>query len=364
MIKFDLHIHSIASKYKESAGIVDASTAENAKVLLGKLNESGVGLFSITDHNRFYPELYERLDELIAGGEFPAVHGLVAGVEFDVQMDPMMAKCHIITIFEAKNKHENYQKIYDVIEAQKLENKDAAYSKKDYEDILREIGLDAILIACQRNSLERHEGHHNSLSESTREPEELLMTGYINALEFQRPNVEGILRDNLRKIPANVMLVMGSDCHEWAVYPNHDSQQGNPQFQHSRANILPTFKGLLMAVTSPETRINQQENRNRDYVQSLQVGEKIVPLENGLIAIIGENGSGKSSLVKILHGKTSEPFVRKIREKNAVQFADTDGAKRLYIEQGQIVVSSVPGRIVTFSTKTFILGHWKCDLAI
>ena len=27
-------------------------------------------------------------------------------------------------------------------------------------------------------------------------------------------------------------------------------------------------------------------------------------------------------------------------------------------------VSSVPGRIVTFSTKSGILGHWKRDLAI
>jgi hypothetical protein len=27
-------------------------------------------------------------------------------------------------------------------------------------------------------------------------------------------------------------------------------------------------------------------------------------------------------------------------------------------------VSSVPGRIVTFSTKTGVLGHWKRDLAI
>ena len=43
-------IHSIASKYKESAGVVDESTVENAEVLLQKLNETGIGLFSITDH--------------------------------------------------------------------------------------------------------------------------------------------------------------------------------------------------------------------------------------------------------------------------------------------------------------------------
>ena len=35
-MKFDLHIHSIASKYKESDGIVDNSTIDNAEVLLNK----------------------------------------------------------------------------------------------------------------------------------------------------------------------------------------------------------------------------------------------------------------------------------------------------------------------------------------
>ena len=116
MIKFDLHIHSYASKYKEGKNIVDGSTIENAEVLMDKLNEQHVGLFSITDHNRFWPELYTRFDALISSGEYPNVKGLVAGVEFDVQMDPEMDKCHIITILDAKNKVENYQRIYNAIE--------------------------------------------------------------------------------------------------------------------------------------------------------------------------------------------------------------------------------------------------------
>ena len=36
-MKFDLHIHSFASKYKESNGIVDKSTIDNVDVLLNKL---------------------------------------------------------------------------------------------------------------------------------------------------------------------------------------------------------------------------------------------------------------------------------------------------------------------------------------
>lgn len=337
MIKFDLHIHSFASKYKESSGIVDASTIERIPILLQKLNEANVGLFSITDHNRFCPELYENFDKLIASGRYPKVQGLLAGVEFDVQIEPGMAKCHIITIFDAKNRNENYQKIHDVIERNKLERQDDYYVKRDYENLLREVGLDVILIACQRNSLDRHNGRHNSLSESTMDPEELLMTGYINALEFQRPNVEGILRDNLKKVPINVGLVMGSDCHEWDAYPNHDRNHVNPQFMHSKAKILPTFKGLLMAVTSPETRINQVVNRNQHFIQSISVGGVDIPLVNGLNAIVGENGSGKSTLLKVMHGTTGERFVSTLREKNHIFCSREETERQLFISQGQIV---------------------------
>jgi len=46
---------------KESAGIVDHSTKENLNILLSKLNEHNVALFSITDHNcclfRFFQEV-------------------------------------------------------------------------------------------------------------------------------------------------------------------------------------------------------------------------------------------------------------------------------------------------------------------
>lgn len=338
MIKFDLHIHSYASKYKEGKNIVDESTIEKAEILMEKLDEQCVGLFSITDHNRFWPELYVRLDALISSGRYPNVKGIVAGVEFDVQMDPEMGRCHIITVFDAKNAEENYQRIHNAIEAHLIEDKNGAYSRADFEKLLREIGLDVILIACQRSGLDRHEGKHNSLSESTMESEQLLMTGYINALEFQRPNVEGILRNNLKEIPDSVALVMGSDCHEWAVYPNHDATNINPAFHHSRAKILPTFKGLLMAVTSPETRINTQENRNRTYISSFRIGDVECPLSNGLNAIIGENGSGKSTILKLLNASRRERYVKDLMEKNKM-FCDTvDSSKRLYIGQGDIVL--------------------------
>jgi len=338
MIKFDLHIHSVASRYKEGKGIVDNSTIDNINNLLEKLDELEVGLFSITDHNRFYVELYHELDVEIKSGHYKNIRGLVAGVEFDVKMDMQMASCHIITIFNAQNEIANYSKIKETIDQYKLESKTDSYSREMFERILKEIGLDVILIACQRSGLDRHEGKHNSLSESTMDSEDLIMTGYINALEFQRPNVEGILRNNLKTVPRNVMLVMGSDCHDWSVYPNHDKTNGNSQFAHSRAKILPSFKGLLMAVTSPETRINQQVSKNSSYIKSFMIEDKKIPLVNGIIAIIGENGSGKSTLLKLLGNKAGSPkYVKEIVIHNKLICEAIDPSKLLFIEQGAII---------------------------
>lgn len=336
-MKFDLHIHSIASEYKEVPGIVDASTIDNIGILLKKLDENEVGLFSVTDHNRFYSDLYIALDNEIGSGKYN-VKGLLAGVEFDVQLDSDMGKCHIITIFDAQNNPKNYLKIQKSIEEKLLKEQVEYYTKDEYESILKKIGLDVILIACQRHSLNQYDGNHNSLSESSREPKELIKTGYINALEFQRPNVEGILKDNLREIPDNIGLVMGSDCHEWEVYPKHDRINGNGQFSHSRAKILPTFKGLLMAVTSPETRINQQENRNVNYIDKFTFGDRSIQLVNGINAIIGENGSGKSTLLSLLHNHVlSRSYAKKIIEINNLSCENKDSSRKLFIEQGEII---------------------------
>lgn len=337
-MRFDLHIHSFASKYKESNDIVDKSTIDNVDVLLHKLQEYEVGLFSITDHNRFDVELYEKLDSIIQTKAYSNVEGLLAGVEFDVQIDDEMGKCHIITIFDAKNSSDNYRRIEAGIRTDLLKSKDEYYTKERFEKILRAIGLDVILIACQRNSLDKQDGRHNSLSEASKEPIDLIKTGYINALEFQRPNVEGILKNNLKDIPVNIGLVMGSDCHEWNVYPKHDHKNGNKNFIHSRAKILPTFKGLLMAVTSPETRINQQANSNVNYIKEFFIGEQRIPLVNGINAIIGENGSGKSTLLKLLNDKVSSPaYIKALVNENKLTCNHSDSFCKLFIGQGEII---------------------------
>jgi len=340
VIKFDLHIHSIASKYKESAGIVDQSTKENIGVLLNKLNEHNVALFSITDHNRFDPDIYIEISNILSQVNHPyqSVKAVLAGVEFDVILDEGMAKCHIITIFDTNNEVDKLNMIKAGLQTNLLEDKQGAYTKNDFEKILKEIGLDAILIASQRKDISNQSGNHNSLSDSTQDVEQIIRVGYINALEFQKPKVEGILLNNLKAISLPITLFSGSDCHEWASYPYHDSRNQNREFHHSKAKILPTFKGLLMAVTSPETRFNCSDNTNTSIISSPKIKEQEIPLVNGINAIIGENGSGKTTLLKLINGKTSEPHVQKLILDNMLDASRTIDPQRIkYIEQGQII---------------------------
>ena len=340
VIKFDLHIHSKASKYKESAGIVDQSTKENLGVLLSQLNQHNVALFSITDHNRFDPELYIEIDNILAQGDhpYPNVKAVIAGVEFDVIVDEGMGKCHVIAIFDANNEADKYGKIEAGLQTILLTDPQGAYVKKDFEDILKSIGLNTVLIASQRKDIHNQNGNHNSLSDSAIDVEEIIRVGYINALEFQKPKVEGILLNNLKELSLPITLFSGSDCHDWSCYPYHDCKNQNKDFYHSKAKILPTFKGLLMAVTSPETRFNCSENNNASIIDSIEIKGQQLPLVNGVNAIIGENGAGKTTLLKLLNGKTSEAHVKNLVRDNALRANNSiDPQKVKYIEQGQII---------------------------
>lgn len=340
IIKFDLHIHSKASGYKESAGVVDQSTKENIDVLLSQLHEHQIALFSITDHNRIDADLYLEISNVLSqpNHSYPNVKRILAGVEFDVKLDKDMEKCHIIAIFDVKNDSVKLSQIKEGIEGNLLSDPQNSYTRNEFENILEQIGLNTILIASQKKDIHNKSGRYNALSDSVVDVEQIIRMGYIDALEFQKPKVEGILLNNLKTLSLPTPLFSGSDCHDWACYPYHDSQNQNKEFHHSRAKMLPTFKGLLMAITSPETRFNSSENINTSVINGIELKGQKTPFVNGINAIIGENGSGKTTLLKLINNKLSESHVKKLIQDNALKTENyIDPQKVKYIEQGQII---------------------------
>lgn len=322
IIGLDLHIHSYASKYKEPTyengeSYVEHSTKENIGVLLGKLIERKITLFSITDHNRYDIDLYKTIINQLKLEKYQALK-LLHGIEFDVKLDETKRPAHIIAIFNVQDEAD-MNNISSVLSKNMLMNKNDFYKKEIFETLLKKIGLETILIVHQRCSLERDNGKYNSLSESVSNPYEIIEIGYINALEYQKPNIEGILKDNLKKVTSDVALITGSDCHDWRYYPKHDmnSKENNDYF--SKCKILPSFKGLLLGLSSSKTRFNRRDSVNSSYLKSFNINRKEIPLDSSINVIIGENGSGKSTLFNILSGSKLQPYIKTLQKENAIE---------------------------------------------
>jgi len=352
-IKIDLHIHSEASSYKENIEIVKNSTKDNIHILINRLLERGINLFSFTDHNRFDNELFEHTKNYLEknytsdGIRINEIINILPGVEFDVLFEEGMTPCHVITIFNAKTSDE-LAKINISIEEDLLKSKDEYYDLERFEKMLKKIGLSVILIVCQRKSFDNHNGKHTSLSDSTNSPLEILKYGYINALEYKSIINEGIVKKSLVENKLGQALICGSDCHEWSVYPYHDSTrfkeaekkhetEGDLQY-YSVIKSLPTFRGLLMALTSPETRFNRTIQNKKEYVKNLKCNCGEFQFSPGINVIIGENGSGKSTLLKILTKSSRERHVSKLLKDNNIVFdKDLNGMNCKYISQSFLV---------------------------
>lgn len=323
-IRIDLHIHSYASFYKEpsysdGSSIVEFSKKENVDVLLNKLLQNGISLFSVTDHNRYDITLYKTIMEKLNEHEYSSLH-LLHGIEFDVKFESDKKVAHVIAIFDVKNE-DDMKTINSVLNMDIIKEKTGFYSKEKFETILRQIGLNTLLIVHQHCSLDNNKGKHNSLSESTADPYKIIKIGYVDALEYQKPNVEGILKNNLRNVETKAALVTGSDCHDWQYYPKHDRDSKENDRYFSKCKILPSFKGLLLGLTSTKSRFNRSDNLNTNYIESFQINNNPIKLDPSINVIIGENGSGKSTLFNILSGnkKNIKGYIHTLKTKNGIE---------------------------------------------
>lgn len=343
-IKIDLHIHSQSSEYKDGS-IVNNSNIDNIEILIGKLEEYQINLFSITDHNRFDYNLYQKLKERIKDSII--VKHILPGIEFDVQFESELEKCHIITIFDDSDE-DKLSKIWVNIEKIKiLNNKEDYYTLKEFEDILREINLKTCLIVHQKQGFEGSKGKTQSLSESTSDPSYFMKIGYIDSLEYNYPRTEGIVKKTLRDLDVDFPLITGSDCHQWEAYPYRELTKSiNRDFTLFKA--LPTFKGLALSLTSFSSRANRNLNENESYIKSFNMGDITIPLANGLNVIIGDNGSGKSLLANLLSGEKVEQYYNKIIKENELTVERSDSLIQdqiKYIRQGEIVEKVREGKL-------------------
>ena len=65
---------------------------------------------------------------------------------------------------------------------------------------MKAINIEVILIVHQKQALDNVTGQTDSLSNATENPYEFIKVGFIDALEYNYPRVEGIVKNSLRKV--------------------------------------------------------------------------------------------------------------------------------------------------------------------
>ena len=343
IISIDLHIHSSFSAYKESDGYVENSNISKIDVLLQKLNENNINMFAVTDHNRFSYELYLAIKNRISQNLFKNVYKNLPGIEFDVQIEDGLPSCHIIAIFDDKEEIK-LKNIENIINNNLIKSQDGFYTREEFEKILKEIGLNVILIAHQHKHFDNEEGGPKSLSNSVSDIYDFIRTGYINALEYQKPSVQGMLINSLKKANENVATIIGSDCHQWEYYPCKDSKATNRDYV-TKIKALPNFDGLIFAFTNIENRFNRVKNRNRNIIESIKFDNDEILLSNGINAIIGDNGSGKTFLLEFLNNNELKKHYKSLAEKNKVSKRVSGQPNIYYVEQNQIIEQVKKGEL-------------------
>ncbi len=256
--------------------------------------------------------------------------------------------CHIVCVFDDENIDKISSISAKISEVRCLTNKEDSYTIEEFESILNKIGISVILIAHQKSGLNIKDStqNHHSLSESVENPEEWIKTGYINALEYQKPKVQGIIKNNLTDIKSKFATITGSDCHVWKAYPRKDENTKLNDNYITKIKSLPTFKGLILALSSPETRFDRKdEGKNLNYLDSIKIDNIDYKLSTGINAIIGENGSGKSFLLSKLNNESDKKY-KKINELNDVKVSKIGEPNITKISQGEIIEKVKTGNLL------------------
>ena len=340
-MKIDLHIHSKASSAKDGAKVKN-NTKENLPLLVGKLNDNEVNICAITDHDVFSYELYSELKK--AEIEDNTIKKVLPGVEFSVQfsLDNSISPIHIIAIFSDLD-DEKVKKIAEILDINNPST-GGAYSEEEFLSILREIDIDTILIAHQKNSLFSQKPRKNDANSlGNAKFLEFVYTDYFEAFEFKNKRNEILNKAFLTtsNLEESLRFITGTDCHDWSCYPAEDLSDKMTDFPYTYAKCLPTFKGLVMAITdySRLKTVNSFFNGSQQYVKkmSLKVENTIfdVPLSQGINVIIGDNSIGKSLL---LHALTNfeKPGAMKLPAK-------TKSGYMKYIQKNKLeIMSKIP----------------------
>jgi len=327
--KFDLHIHSFASSLTKSGDktIVANSKIDNLPILITQLITNNINVVSITDHNIFDKEIYEKLKEQEKIKN--CIAKVLPGIEFDLVIDKK--NVHVICIFDDTNP-EHATKIKDGFD-QKNE-----YTVDDLGSVLRKIELSVVLIAHQKCDYKSENPQKTSLSYAGQEIfYKFIGCEFFDALEIQNSKVEGILKNRfVEDFIKDINFLIGSDCHEWSGYPAHHIGAKPATLLYMKS--LPTFQGLVMAVTDYSRIFMSPEPKKENVLSKIEIlcnEESLsINLSDKINVIIGDNSVGKSTLIKCLTGDVEKVAIDFLKS-HKIEVITSPIDKNLFSYSGQ-----------------------------
>ena len=315
--RIDLHLHSAASAKTRDRGNVELARCDidHIETLVSRLDERSVNMCAITDHDIFDLDMYLALKQKEGFGTLKRV---LPGVEFSVSFEEPGRKkrtvIHIVAIFDDR-KPEALGSIGSIIRDEKElpqydDKENNAFSESRFTSILRDIGLDVVLIGHEKSAGQEQSRDVSSLG--MEKANEVILTEYVDAVEIKNRRKELDIKKLIGFYDKEgVPFLIGSDCHDWDVYPRESktSLERDEDISFSVLKCLPTFEGLLMSITdSSRIRVGNTAffNSGAPMLDKIEIGigeqRTEIPLSPGINAIIGDNSIGKSMLIHSLSG--------------------------------------------------------------
>jgi hypothetical protein len=301
--KWDLHFHTPSSYDYKNKAVTDS-------VIVTTLKNAGISAVAVTDHHTIDVQRIARLRALGADDltVFP-------GIELRTELGGS-EKIHILGLFPETADLEH---VWTTLQGQlglttalvKEKGDDKVYVDfKKASQVIRELGgLVSVHAGKKSNSIENI-SNAPAFKQAVKED---LANNCIDLLDIGRPqdadDYEKIVFPSLSRI---LPMVIGSDNHDVTQYV----------LKHATwVRCDPTFKGLRQLLNEPADRIYRgdlppilkrvTENATK-YIAQVDIRKtspssfqeiwfnSSIPLNPGLVAIIGNKGSGKSALSDIL----------------------------------------------------------------
>ncbi len=302
--KWDLHLHTASSydyKYK----------GENSnELLLKSLKDNEISVVAVTDHFVIDKDRIEDLRSMDSDIVF------FPGVE--LRTDKGASNIHPIIIFNENINLSELVEDFNVFKREKAKDKDSNDKIRwDYNDIVdfaqKHDGIITIHAGSKTSGID--EQISNVLPIKIAIKEEYAETVGV----FEIGKIEDINEYKTYKFPKIGVrpLILGSDNHDPQKYPN---DKNNTIFTWIKAD--PTFEGLKQILNEPDRvfigetpeLLKRIKIAPTKFIKNITIQKKVestidevwygdktsIDINPGLVAIIGNKGSGKSAITDIL----------------------------------------------------------------